>query len=118
MLNTIEGIASDRVGFAFISNLILQNATAFIEHGPIYVSPNGSFSANRYAWNRVANVLYLESPVFVGHSYHPTASVMNWTYNDATTAEANFVALQSFFQKFPHLVDNDFYLAGESYAGK
>ena len=38
-------------------------------------------------------------------------------YNDSLTTVTNYAALSSFYTKFPHLKQNDFYLAGESYAG-
>lgn len=37
--------------------------------------------------------------------------------NDGTVAEYNLKALLQFFVKFPRLKKNDFYIAGESYAG-
>jgi len=85
------------------------------EHGP-FVFPDGetTFQWNNYSWNTVANVLYLESPSCVGYSYceNPYA-----TFYDYQTALNNLLALQSFYEKFPTLFQNDLYLAGESYAG-
>jgi serine carboxypeptidase-like clade II len=41
----------------------------------------------------------------------------NNTYNDQSVADDNYRALNAFFLKFPNLVANEFYIAGESYAG-
>lgn len=37
--------------------------------------------------------------------------------NDSQTAKDNLIAMVKFFEKFPNLKANDFYIAGESYAG-
>lgn len=67
---------------------------------------------NPHAWNQNAHILYLESPAGVGFSKGNTH-----TSNDTATAQDNYMALVKFFERFESLKDNDFYLAGESYAG-
>ncbi|KAE9448492.1 hypothetical protein C3L33_19589, partial [Rhododendron williamsianum] len=48
---------------------------AMVEIGPFGVNPDGkSLYSRRHAWNRVANVLFLESPAGVGFSYSNTSS--------------------------------------------
>ena len=43
--------------------------------GPYYPTPGGEWlRKNKHAWNLVANMLYLESPAFVGFSYSNTSS--------------------------------------------
>lgn len=45
------------------------------ELGPFYPLKDGkSLQENPHAWNKVANVLWLESPAFVGFSYSNTSS--------------------------------------------
>ena len=68
---------------------------------------------NPYAWNSIANVLFLESPANVGYSYcdDPTCR-----WDDTTGAEANYAALLQFFDQFPEYKDNEFYITGESCA--
>ncbi|KAF1576996.1 UNVERIFIED_CONTAM: Lysosomal protective protein, partial [Eudyptes pachyrhynchus] len=40
------------------------------EHGPFLIQPDGvTLKYNDYAWNKIANVLYVESPAGVGFSY-------------------------------------------------
>ena len=42
----------------------------FSELGPFYPTPGGKeLVSNAFAWNRVSNVLFVESPAFVGFSY-------------------------------------------------
>jgi len=84
------------------------------ENGPIHIYPNGSLYDNQYAWNKIANVLYLESPVWVGFSY---ADRGHYSTDDDTTSLNNYLALQSFLENFPEYSGREFYIAGESYAG-
>ncbi|XP_067906064.1 lysosomal protective protein-like [Heterodontus francisci] len=85
------------------------------ENGPLHVNDDGStLYINKYSWNKVANVLYLESPAGVGFSY---SDDQNYATNDDEVAENNYLALQDFFSKFPSFKTNDFYVIGESYGG-
>ena len=59
-----------------------------------------------------ANVIYFESPPGVGYSQSDDNN-----YNDNTTANANFMALIAWFASYSEFKTNDFYIAGESYAG-
>jgi len=94
------------------------------EHGPFrfdrsgtgnIFSSNDHLRANPFSWNKVANVLYLEAPAGVGFSYSNTTS--DYFTNDNKTAADNYQFLVNFFQGFPEFQQNDFYIAGESYAG-
>ncbi|XP_023932052.1 lysosomal protective protein-like [Lingula anatina] len=85
------------------------------EHGPFHVSEDGkSISLNKYAWNNVANVLYMEAPAGVGFSY---SLDKNYTTDDDQVSMDNFIALHHFFVKFPEYKTNEFYVTGESYGG-
>jgi len=90
---------------------------ALEELGPFRVNPDGrTLSYNRYAWNRVANVLFLESPAGVGFSYSNTTSDYPQT-GDKLTAEESYAFLVNWFNRFPQYKSRKFYIAGESYAG-
>ena len=85
----------------------------FTEQGPFRV--NGSqLTENQYSWNKVANMIFLESPAGVGYSYSDSG---NYTHDDDSTSANNLLALKSWFVKFPEYKNHDFYLTGESYAG-
>ncbi|CAG2176740.1 unnamed protein product, partial [Oppiella nova] len=85
------------------------------ENGPFYINKDGKTVETRdHSWNTVANILYLESPAGTGFSYD---SNNNYTNNDETTSLDNYLSLESFFQKYPNLKKNEFYITGESYAG-
>ncbi|XP_043946159.1 lysosomal protective protein [Protopterus annectens] len=85
------------------------------EHGPFLIQPDGStLQYNPYAWNRIANMLYLESPAQVGFSYSDDKS---YATNDTEVSLNNYLALKEFFRLFPEYSKNDLYLTGESYGG-
>lgn len=84
--------------------------------GPFKISPDGSTLLLReYRWTRLANMLYIESPVGVGFSYSDSK---NYSHSDESSAQDNYDAMQYFFSIFPEYMNNKFYITGESYAGK
>lgn len=86
------------------------------EHGPFRVAPGGKgLEVFPYAWNNLANVLYVEAPAGVGYSFSDNPA--DYYTDDAKTAKDNYAAIQAFFVKFPHLLKNDFFISGESYGG-
>ncbi|CAI0560332.1 unnamed protein product [Linum tenue] len=89
---------------------------AMTELGPFRVASDAkTLYRNKYAWNRAANVVFLESPAGVGFSYSNTST--DYTTGDVNTSLDNLVFLQNWLQRFPEYKGRDFYIAGESYAG-
>ncbi|KAF7820114.1 serine carboxypeptidase-like 27 [Senna tora] len=87
------------------------------EIGPFHINPDGkSLYLNPYAWNNLANILFLESPAGVGFSYSNETSDL-YTFGDQKTAEDSYAFLVNWFERFPQYKHRDFYIAGESYAG-
>ncbi|XP_064477224.1 lysosomal protective protein-like [Ornithodoros turicata] len=73
---------------------------------------------NPFSWNKVANVLFLESPAGVGFSYDPSKPIdYDYRTSDDQTADDNYLSIMDFFRKFPNFLENEFYVTGESYAG-
>ncbi|KAK7401236.1 hypothetical protein VNO78_12566 [Psophocarpus tetragonolobus] len=90
---------------------------AFEELGPFRVNSDGkTLFYNKYTWNEVANVLFLESPAGVGFSYSNTTSDYDHT-GDKSTAKDAYVFLLNWLERFPEYKTRDFYITGESYAG-
>jgi carboxypeptidase C (cathepsin A) len=88
----------------------------FSENGPYVLKDwTKEFVVNEYSWNKKANLLYFEFPVGVGYSKPGTTEDM--TTNDEITASDNLSALLKFFEYFSEYKTNEFYIAGESYAG-
>ncbi|KAF3792852.1 Serine carboxypeptidase II-3 [Nymphaea thermarum] len=90
---------------------------AMEELGPFRVASDGrTLYKNKYAWNNVANVLFLESPAGVGFSYSNTSADYS-SNGDQHTALDNYAFLVKWLEMFPEYKERDFYIAGESYAG-
>jgi carboxypeptidase C (cathepsin A) len=85
------------------------------ENGPFRPDPKNpsQLVEDDYAWNRVANVVWLESPAGVGFSYSKNpGDYIN--VGDARTANDTFAFLQTFFgELFPQFRSNAFYITGE-----
>ncbi|XP_027365266.1 serine carboxypeptidase-like 27 [Abrus precatorius] len=87
------------------------------EIGPFHIRPDGkSLYLNPYAWNNVANTLFLDSPAGVGFSYSNKTTDL-YTFGDQKTAEDTYTFLVKWFERFPQYKHREFYIAGESYAG-
>ncbi|CAN0909095.1 Serine carboxypeptidase-like 34 [Linum grandiflorum] len=71
---------------------------------------------NPHSWNKAANLLFLESPVGVGFSYTNTTKDIS-ELGDSTAAKDAYLFLVNWFRRFPQFRSNEFYIAGESYAG-
>ncbi|XVE82313.1 hypothetical protein DITRI_Ditri15bG0138300 [Diplodiscus trichospermus] len=87
------------------------------ELGPLRAGKNGDdLHFNKYAWNKVANLLFVESPVGVGFSYTNTTSDLT-KLDDAFAAEDAYNFLVNWLRRFPQFKTHDFFISGESYAG-
>ncbi|XP_057824274.1 serine carboxypeptidase-like 42 [Cryptomeria japonica] len=89
---------------------------AFTELGPFYPLGDGrGLRRNSQSWNKVSNLLFVESPVGVGWSYSNTTS--DYNRGDESTAMDMLTFLSNWIQRFPEYAFRDLFLAGESYAG-
>lgn len=91
----------------------------FTEMGPWKPVRNGDVWSidlvdNPYAWNKMANVVFIEQPVGVGFSY---ATMPNIEFSDIISADDNFHIILSFLERFPERKQNDFHLSSEAYGG-
>ncbi|KAG4191765.1 hypothetical protein ERO13_A07G115100v2 [Gossypium hirsutum] len=90
---------------------------AMTELGPFRINNDGkTLFRNDYAWNNVANVIFLESPAGVGFSYSNTSSDYHHI-GDKSTAKDAYTFLVNWLERFPQYKTRDFYITGESYAG-
>jgi len=98
------------------------NVGLYSELGAFIIGESGNY-INPYGWNRVANMLYLESPAGSGGPYGFSQCISNGTaadcsFDDVSQAEAYAHTLTAFFQAFPEFAQHDLFLAGESYFGQ
>jgi carboxypeptidase C (cathepsin A) len=87
----------------------------FTEQGPFRMNRDYSLRLNEYAWNKISNMVFIESPCSVGFSYSSKKS--DYTNSDMQTAKDNYDLIQAFFKRFPEYSSNDLYLSSESYGG-
>ncbi|XP_057668042.1 venom serine carboxypeptidase-like [Diorhabda carinulata] len=84
----------------------------FNENGPFILKPE--LELNPYSWTNTHSIIYIDSPVQTGYSF----TVNGFAQNETKVGEHLYEALKQFFIIFPELQTNEFFVAGESYAGK
>ncbi|XP_039034625.1 serine carboxypeptidase 1-like [Hibiscus syriacus] len=88
-----------------------------VELGPFRVNNDGkTLFRNNYAWNNVANIIFVETPAGVGFSYSNTTSDYQ-RMGDKSTAKDAYKFLINWLERFTQYKPRDLYIAGESYAG-
>lgn len=88
----------------------------FEENGPFNVDNDMKLISREYSWHINHNLIYIDSPAGAGFSF--TNSDDGYATNQNDVGRDLLSALQQFFQIFPELQNNEFFVAGESYAGK
>ncbi|KAG2710983.1 hypothetical protein I3760_04G056000 [Carya illinoinensis] len=87
------------------------------EIGPFRINKTASgLYLNKFSWNTVANLLFLETPAGVGFSYSNRGSDLFDT-GDRRTARDSLQFLIRWLDRFPRYKPREVYLTGESYAG-
>jgi len=87
------------------------------ELGPFSVSADASHTVPRTTtWNKNYHLLFVDNPVGVGFSF--TQSTSGFATGEQNVAENMYSLLTQFFQVFSEYLPSDFYVTGESYAGK
>jgi len=90
--------------------------SVFVETGPYIVEKNLTIKSNDYTWVKEFSVLYIDNPVGSGFSF--THNTSGLSTDEEAIADNLYEALQQFFILFSEYRKNDFYVTGESYAGK
>jgi vitellogenic carboxypeptidase-like protein len=87
----------------------------FLETGPFYVDDGNKLVERNSTWTRTHSMLYIDAPVGSGFSFADSEDAFaNGSEDDAKEL---YEALTQFFTLFKEFQPNDFYLAGEVYAG-
>ncbi|XP_055467850.1 probable serine carboxypeptidase CPVL [Psammomys obesus] len=88
----------------------------FVEHGPYVITNNMTVRSRDFPWTTTLSMLYIDNPVGTGFSF--TDNAQGYAVNEDNVAQDLYSALVQFFHLFPEYAKNDFYVTGESYAGK
>lgn len=88
----------------------------FYEHGPFFVDKTIHLRPRNVTWNSYYSMLYIDNPVGTGFSF--TDHDAGYARTETDVANDLYEALQQFFTVFHDYRKLDFYLTGESYAGK
>ena len=86
------------------------------ELGPFGIDEKLQVAPRDVTWARDAHLIAMDNPLGVGYSY--THSRDRMVTNQTTVGEDLYTAIRQFFDLFPALQSNAFYVTGESYAGK
>ena len=88
----------------------------FAENGPFSVDKGGHLQLRETTWIRNYHVLYIDNPVGTGFSY--TENPAGFSTSSLDAASNLYTALLQFFTLYSEYQKCDFYVTGESYAGK
>ncbi|KAK7273323.1 hypothetical protein RIF29_14372 [Crotalaria pallida] len=87
------------------------------EIGPFRINKMASgLYINKFSWNTVANLLFLETPAGVGFSYTNRSTDLKDT-GDRRTAKDSLQFIIQWLERFPRYKNRELYISGESYAG-
>ncbi|XP_031352326.1 venom serine carboxypeptidase-like isoform X2 [Photinus pyralis] len=87
----------------------------FLEHGPFTVQPDLTLELRKHRWTTNHSVIYMDNPVGTGYSFTDPET---YARNQTVVGDHLYTALIQFFQLFPEIQRNPFYVFGESYGGK
>ncbi|KAK8300311.1 hypothetical protein V6Z11_D05G375700 [Gossypium hirsutum] len=89
---------------------------AFGSVGPFIVTKDAhDLQTNLFSWNKVSNLLFIDSPIGSGWSYSNTSS--DYNNGDDITNKILLTFMQKWYEKYPVFKSKDLYLAGSSFAG-
>ncbi|KAG8290770.1 hypothetical protein J6590_076459 [Homalodisca vitripennis] len=74
----------------------------------------GELQKQEFSWNLETNLLLIDQPVGTGYSFTKSGC---YAKNETDVGEDLYKALIQFYQLFPELVKNNFFISGQSYAG-
>ncbi|BFZ56140.1 Cell death protease [Savitreella phatthalungensis] len=88
---------------------------ALMEVGPYRVHDGGKLTANPGSWHEESNVLFVDQPLGTGFSFVDTD---HYLHELEEMAQHFLSFMDGWFQEFPERRHDEFWLAGESFAGQ
>ena len=88
----------------------------FVENGPFVVDKALNLTERTIAWSRKYSMIYIDQPAGTGFSF--TDDDKGYAKNQYDVSRDLYEALVQFYTLFPEMLNNDFYVTGESYAGR
>ncbi|XP_016739537.2 serine carboxypeptidase-like 44 [Gossypium hirsutum] len=89
---------------------------AFGSVGPFIVTKDAhDLQKNLFSWNKVSNLLFIDSPIGSEWSYSNTSS--DYNNGDDITNKILLTFMQKWYEKYPVFKSKDLYLARSSFAG-
>lgn len=88
---------------------------ALVEVGPFRVKDEKTLMKNPGAWNKDANLIFVDQPIGVGLS---TSDTDSYIHELPEMAADMITFLEKYFEVFPEQQEHELFLAGESYAGQ
>ncbi|XP_064648192.1 probable serine carboxypeptidase CPVL [Lineus longissimus] len=88
----------------------------FVEHGPFGVNAKAQLVPRNTTWQTNYSMLYVDNPVGTGFSF--TENEAGYATDEEDVGNDMYSALVQFFQIYYEYSQLDFYVTGESYAGK
>lgn len=86
---------------------------ALMEAGPFRINKKGEVTYNEGSWHKAADMIFVDQPAGTGFSYSQKYD------SDLNGVVQHFLRfLDKYFEVFPEDLENDIYIAGESYAGQ
>ncbi|CAH2237157.1 jg11130 [Pararge aegeria aegeria] len=86
----------------------------FTENGPLIAKKDG-FVLRKHHWALKNHLIFIDNPVGTGFSF---TKEKGYCTDEQCVANGLYMCLEQFFIMFPALRNNEFYITGESYAGK
>jgi len=82
------------------------------ENGPFRPLANGTLMPFEHSWTQVANVIFVEQPLFTGYSL---SGLDEDSYSDdLINADRLVTFVRRWLDRFPEYASSDLYLGGES----
>ncbi len=91
----------------------------FSENGPYKINDDLTLRDNPWSWNRRVSYLMIDQPAGTGLSFvERKDDKACWVKNEPQATRQLYDGLQLFFDRWPQYRQRDFYVFGESFAGR